>query len=139
MIIHTNKKGYTLIELLVALGVMTVGLIPLVVLVGTGLLTGSRSSRISRDVILAEKLAENIKMRLSNDFNSIPNGTGTGAFDDATDFRYSTYISDAVADKGQVGQLKIIRISVFADLDRDGQMDIRESPFTLWTKFAKRN
>lgn len=134
-----NKKGFTLVELIVSIGIIAVGLLPLVLLVGMGLMTGSRSSRITRDVALAEKLAENIKTRLTQDFSSIPNGSGTGAFDDADDFRYSTYISDAVADKGKVGQLKVIRVSVFADLDKNGQIDIREAPFTLYTKFAKRD
>ncbi|MCL5072943.1 MAG: hypothetical protein M1308_18945 [Actinobacteria bacterium] len=133
-----NSRGFVLLEALVSITLIMVAVLPLVALLPDTLRTGDKNLTKGKELILAEKLSEDIKLRLMNDFTSIPNGTGTAMFDNATDYRYSTWISDATTDKGKVGELKVIKVEVFRDLNKDG-IDDKGTSAIIYTKVSNRN
>lgn len=133
-----NKSGFVLLEALVSITLIMVAVLPLVALLPDTLRTGDKNLTKGKELFLAEKLSEDIKLRLMNDFTSIPNGNGTAMFDDATDYRYSTWISDATADKGKVGELKVVKVEVFRDLNNDG-IDDKGTTTVIYTKVSNRN
>jgi len=106
-----NNSGFTLMEVLVAMVILTVGLLGTAALI-TGIINSNKlSNRISTATVLAQDKMEDIK-RIGYD-NAV---SGTEDYDTISDYPLYKRITDVAADDPAAG-MKKITTTVYWDSD----------------------
>jgi hypothetical protein len=125
-----KTKGFTFVEVLASVLILTGTIVPLITFSADGLTTNLAIERKVKSTLLAEGEIENIKNVLrksfETDFAAWPSSLG----DYYLAIRTSTDVSST---------LKIIGVSVGYDNDKNGSLGTDEIVITLTTQYAKRN
>ena len=119
-----NKKGFTLIEVMIAVVVLSVGVSSVMFLIYTGLSAISTTTRVTIKANLARVAMNKIEnlylLKKQDDVET------SGSFDDYPDYSYQVNITKDIDEK--VPSLQQIDVSVYySGKGRD------ESPFTIST------
>ena len=126
------ESGYTLLEILVAISILSIVLIPLMEMLPRTLLMSSQLERETKVAFLAQRKVEDVKCRAIYDF-SVDYTESAAAFP-APDSSYKYTVSD---DQG--AEIKEIAVTVWYDEDNDNSVGGDEEQIVLYTKFAKRD
>ncbi len=130
--IYANEVGFTLLEVLAAIVILSVVLIPLTEMLPRTLILDSQLERETRAAFLAQQKLEGVKCRAMYNFNPDYDESATAfPFPDST-FKYT--VSD---DQGS--EIREISVTVWYDEDDDNTVDDDEESIELNTKIAKRN
>ncbi len=144
MAIEEGRKGFTLVEVLATLSIMSVFIALVISTVMGSLMVSGNIEESTRCIILANKKMEEIKSRILGistesgyTFGWDRDYTQTGAFAlPDSDYRY--LISDP--DYPVSGKyIRDIRLIVWHDKDGDGSYDVGEKSVTWDTRIARRN
>lgn len=120
------NKGFTLIEIIISIGILLVVLLPMMLmLVGEGglggaLTVGRASSSLNKCAFLAEQTMNDHIGRLSTSFTSVASGTGgpwTYPGFDTERYCWSTTIREVLTEGGITNRLKVIRVLVWREED----------------------
>ncbi len=125
-----KKNGFTLIEILASVLLMTVVIVPFITFAANNLTVGMDIERKTRSNLLAEAEIEKIKNTLSKSFDTVFTAWPSDLGNNYLASRTSTDVSDT---------LKIIGVSVGYDDNKDGSLSADEIMTTLVTQYAKRN
>ena len=126
------QSGYTLLEILMAISILSIVLIPLMEMLPRTLLLDARLERETKVAFLAQREVEEVKSRAIYDFSMDYSESAT-AFP-APDLSYKYTVSD---DQG--AEIKEIAVTVWYDEDNDDSVGGDEEQLVLYTKFAKRD
>ena len=127
-----KKNGFTLVEILGSVLLMTVVIVPFITFAANNLTVGMDIERKTRSNLLAEAEIEKIKNTLSKSFETDFTAWSSDLGDSYLVSRTSTDVSDT-------DTLKIIGVSVGYDDDKNGSLSADEIMTTLVTQYAKRN
>jgi prepilin-type N-terminal cleavage/methylation domain-containing protein len=131
-----NKKGFTYLELLAAIVIMAVALVPIMQVMPEGMMAVTRVERLTRAGLLAQSKMDEVRSQIlgtnpsygfSNDYTE--SATAFPAPDD--DYMYT------VADD-QGSDIKILNVTVWFDEDGDSVQDTDEESVSLDVKIADR-
>ncbi|MFC1717351.1 prepilin-type N-terminal cleavage/methylation domain-containing protein [Candidatus Poribacteria bacterium] len=139
-----NEDGFTMLEILVSIMILSIAVIPLMALFAGAPLLHARREQETRAAFLAQRKLEEVKNIIIYD-NDFPNGPGEDeyyeatatAFTEAPDTEFKYTVDDPDPDPDP-GELKIIVVQVWHDNNGDGVQDAGEQTVTLETKVAKR-
>lgn len=125
-----KKNGFTLVEILGSVLVMTVVIVPFITFSANNFTVGVDIERKTRSSLLAEAEIEKIKNTLSKSFETVFTAWPTDLGDSFLVTRTSTDVSDT---------LKRIGVSVGYDDNKNGSLGTDEIMTELVTQYAKRN
>ena len=125
-----KKNGFTLVEIIGSVLVMTVVIVPFITFAANNFTVGMEIERKTRSNLLAEAEIEKIKNTLSKSFETAFTAWSSDLGDSYLVTRTSTDVSDT---------LKIIDVSVGYDDDENGSLGADEIMSTFVTQYAKRN
>lgn len=141
-------KGFSLIELLVALGILAFCLIPIMQIIpsGGGLLSTARTENLNKCLFHAQAEIDRNKKILMNNFAASVNTSVLTNFATAEPSNYfglSVVSSTATADGGDPGgtyeRLGLLRVTVWRNLDGNTTRDAQEVDYVeLNTKVCSR-
>lgn len=126
-----NKKGFTLIEVLAAIILIAVALIPIMTIVPQMIENSLNTEKLTKVIFLAEKMMEETKRDAINDYDNFDGNASATKFDPSEDYKYK--VSD---DRGS--GIRVIQIEVWHDEDGNNAADSGEQSITLNTKIADR-
>lgn len=131
-----NNKGFTMIEVLLAITLMGIALIPIMQVMPGFYHTNREMINENTLSFLAQQKIEDVKSLLINNFSatiSPLSGTFDGEFTDGANYHY--LISTPVAD-GSRANLKVVTVQVW--YGSAGSYDAAENKIQLKTKIASR-
>jgi len=130
-----NEKGFTLLEVILSVAILSVALIPMMDLIPRTLTNSLKSERETKVAFLAEQKIEEVKSQAINnfgiDYTISPSSPGYVAFANPT-YKYS--VTDNAG-----ASIKEIVVSVWYDADGGGSANGDEETIQLSTKVAKRS
>lgn len=132
-----NEDGFTILEILVSIAILSITIIPLVGLFSTAVVIHAQREQQTRTAFLAQLRLEEVKQKATYDFStdySIPETSGgdPGGFSAPDDKYKYTIIDDNDTD------LREITIQVWYDENDDNTVDPDEQNVTLDTLVARR-
>lgn len=124
----SNRSGFTLIEILLAIVLITLACIPLMQIVIQGLRTTKKEERVTKVVFLAERKMEETlgKVRYDSSVSQDSSGAFTSPY---ADYRY-------IVTDNEASDIKTIAVSVWFDENGDESIDSDEDFISLNTKFS---
>lgn len=122
-----TRSGFTLVEVLAAMMLIALALVPVVKALAHAQVTGTRSQRATQSLFYAERVIEDVRAELLEAFT-----TDVTALSGALPGGFVCVVSGA--NDGNL--LKLVRVQVGFDEDRDGGLDSGEIVVTLDTKVA---
>jgi prepilin-type N-terminal cleavage/methylation domain-containing protein len=125
-----KKNGFTLVEILASVLVMTVVIVPFITFAANNFTVGMEIERKTRSNLLAEAEMEKIKNTLSKSFETDFTAWSSDLGNSYLVTRTSTDVSET---------LKRIGVSVGYDDDKNGSLGTNEIMIDLVTQYAKRN
>jgi len=131
-----QRRGHTLLEVLVASALMAIALVPALRLMRSSL-------RISREIedreLLTTFCTSKLEEHLAQTSPNWQTGTYGGDFsaEGYPDLRFEVIRSDSSGDGGIVGQLMAIVATVWNDVNGNGSLDNGEPAVVLASKVAK--
>ncbi|MCH7556604.1 MAG: prepilin-type N-terminal cleavage/methylation domain-containing protein [Planctomycetes bacterium] len=125
-----KKNGFTLVEILASVMVMTVVIVPFITFAANNFTVGMEIERKTRSNLLAEAEMEKIKNTLSKSFETDFTAWSSDLGNSYLVTRTSTDVSET---------LKRIGVSVGYDDDKNGSLGTDEIMIDLVTQYAKRN
>ncbi len=125
-----KKNGFTLVEILGSVLVMTVVIVPFITFAANNFTVGMQIERKTRSNLLAEAEMEKIKNTLSKSFDTVFTAWPGDLGDSYLITRTSTDVS---------ATLKRIGVSVGYDDNQNGSLGTDEIMIDLVTQYAKRN
>jgi len=130
------KKGFTLIEILASIAIISLGLVPVLNILPEGLKSLRKVERVTMDVFLAQYKMDEVRSQIlgtnaSYGFNKSGGYDETGSFASYTDYHYT--VTD---DEGS--DIKELSVVVWFDEDGDGSQDVDEEAVQVDTKVAER-
>jgi prepilin-type N-terminal cleavage/methylation domain-containing protein len=131
-----SKRGFTLVEILAAIAIISFGIAPIVSLLPEGMKSLRKVERTTMDVLLAQYKMDEVRSQIlglnaSYGFDKSGGYDGSGTFTLNPDYAYSV-TDDMGAD------IKEISVTVWMDENGNGSFDTGEEYVTLDTKVAKR-
>ncbi|MFH1411842.1 MAG: type II secretion system protein [Candidatus Omnitrophota bacterium] len=131
-----TKKGFTLIEILAAIAVVGLGIIPVMNTLPEGLKALRKTEHLTRDVMLAQQKMDELRDQIlgtnaSYGYSKSGGYGGSGTFTGFSGYRYS--VTD---DQGS--DIRELTVDVWFDDNGNGTLDTGEDSVTLDTKIAKR-
>ena len=126
------ENGFTLLEILLTIAILSTALIPLMELLPGTLLLDAQMERESKTAFLAQRKLEEVKGKAIYDFSQDYNESGTAFSSPDSTFKYT--VSD---DQG--AEIKEIAVNVWYDKDDDNMVDEGEEDIELNTKVARRD
>lgn len=130
------KRGFTLIEVLLAIVLLGVGVIPLLGGLARSSISSVRNEREMRTVFLAQQLVENVKSQAVNNFSGDYSQGPTRFSGPDQGFKYT--IDYYVSDGDDADKIRSIHVTVWYDGDDDDVVDTEEEQMELFAKIAKR-
>ena len=124
--------GYTLLEVLLAISIMSIALIPLMEMLPQALLLDAQLEREAKAAFLAQRKLEEVKSKAIYDFDQDYTESATAFPSPDSAFKYT--VSD---DQG--AEIKEIAVNVWYDKDGNGSAGSDEEQIELNTKIAKRD
>ena len=126
------ESGYTLLEIIMAISILSIALIPLMEMLPQALLLDAQLERETKIAFLAQRRSEAVKSRAIYDFAQDYTESATAFPLPDSAFKYT--VSD---DQG--AEIKEIAVTVWYDGDGDDSVGEDEEQIILYTKFAKRD
>jgi len=124
-----SQGGFTLVEVLASMMLIAIALVPVVKALANAQVTGTRSQRATQALFYAERMMEDVRAELLETFNTDVT-TLSGALPD-------NFVC-VVSGTNDGALLKLVRVQVGYDEDRDGGLDAGEITVTLDTKVARK-
>ncbi len=130
---HTiyDNKGFTLIEVLAAIVLIMLALIPIMVIVPRIIENSLNAQRLTTVIFLAESKMEEVKRDAINNFSASRDEAVTGFSSPYTDYKYTITDNEGT-------EIKAIQVQAWHDEDADNALDAIEQSITLDTKVADR-
>jgi len=128
----SQQNGFTLLELLLAIAILSIAIIPIMSIFPQVLLMSSKMERESRITFLAQKKLEEVKSQAISDFSQNYSSSATAFSGSDSMFKY--VISDVVDNT-----IRSIRVTVWHDKDGSDTINGDEEWIELNTKVAERN
>ncbi|MFH1504238.1 MAG: prepilin-type N-terminal cleavage/methylation domain-containing protein [Candidatus Omnitrophota bacterium] len=130
-----DKRGFTFIEVLGAIVILAVALVPLMELAAESLVASRKSECTEVVAFLAQQKMDDLRVKTLNDFDTSRDESVTRfSLDPGLPFYNYKY---TVADNEGIG-IKEIQVNVWYDEDGDDAIDVREDDIRLDTKIADR-
>ncbi|MFH1798123.1 MAG: type II secretion system protein [Candidatus Omnitrophota bacterium] len=126
-----NKRGFTLIEVLAAIVLIMLALIPIMVIVPQMIENSLNTQRLTTVIFLAEGKMEEVRRDAINNFVSSQDKPVTAFALPYAEYKYT------VTDNEGAG-IKIIQIRAWHDKDADNTLDANEQSITIDSKIADR-
>jgi len=153
--VSKGEAGFTMVEVLVALAILAITIIPLMGLFTMAPVLHQHREQKLRAGFLAQLRLEQVKNEITYNFNYQYPGIGydktAGAADDfptsdgfeASDSEYKYTIEDTITDYNAIGGtpdpvMSDVTIVVWHDKDSDNVYDSNEQDVTIMTKIARR-
>ena len=130
MIKGMKTKGFTFVEVLASVLILAGTIVPLITFTADSLATSLEIERKVKSTLLAEGEIEKIKNVLRKSFETDFTAWSSNLGDNYLAGRTSTDVSST---------LKIIRVSVGYDADKNGSLGTDEIMVTLTTQYAERS
>lgn len=132
-----TSKGFTLIEIVLAIFIMSLGIIAIMQVFPTTLMVSKDTEEMTRATFLAERKMEEVKgkIRYENDFANDYNESSPTAFP-PPDENYKYTVIDT--EDEHPGEVKEIKVTVWHDSNNNNSWDEGENRIILDTKVAKR-
>lgn len=127
-----KDDGYTLLEVIIAIAVLSIALIPLMEMLPRAFLLDRQLEREAKVAFLAQRKLEEAKSKIIYDFSQDYSETANAFPSPDSDYKY--IVSD---DLGT--EIKEITIDAWYDGDGNGGIGSDEEHIELNTKVAKRN
>jgi prepilin-type N-terminal cleavage/methylation domain-containing protein len=135
-----NENGFTLIEILVALIVLVMALIPMAGVVTHFLGENLDLERKDRTAFLAQLKMEEAKIKTIAHFLDNHDESATAFPAPDSSFKYTVTLSFILDDKGipESYDIKLIQVNVWYDGNSNNIVNAGEPSTTLYTKVARR-
>ncbi len=133
---HLDQKGFTLVEVLLALVVLSIAIIPLMQIFPQASLMSTNSQRETRIGFLAQQKLEQVKGQALSYFFGDYTEPATAFPSPDSDFKYTVSYFTASGDDGN--QIRAIKIRVWYDDNNNGIVDGNENMIELSTKVSRR-
>jgi Tfp pilus assembly protein PilV len=133
---HTSRRGYSLLEVMLASAICATALVPALALLRDGLALADKID--TRHQILlcgVSKMEEQLAIVAAT--WSAGNVTGDFSADGYSGFRFNATRSDAAASGGIAGRLMNVSVTAYSDDNGNSAMDASEARITLTTKVSK--
>ena len=131
-----SNRGFTFLEILAAIAIMTIALIPIMRYTPAAIAAARKIERQNQSVFLAQDKIDEARSRMlgSNPDYGFDHDYTTGATAFSSPFTgYKYTISDNYAE-----DIKILNVTVWFDEDQDNVLDSGEPNVSLDTKIADR-
>lgn len=134
--------GMSLIEVVVAMAIVTIALLPIMSMLPAQSMAQARAEQLTTATILAQCKMEELRTAFNADFQVplqaggiVSGGQASGDFEDRgyPKFRYSVQVTVARADV-----LHLLRVATWYDADDDGEVDLEEREVKLASQAARR-
>lgn len=126
-----NNRGFTLIEVLASILLITAAIIPIMIIVPQIIENSLKTGRLTTAIFLGEHKLEDVKRDVINDFSDSKDKSASSFSPPYRDYKYT--VSD---DEGS--DIKIIQVRAWYDENDDNVLDSGEESITLDTKIADR-
>lgn len=126
------EDGYTLLEIILTISILSIALIPLMEMLPQALLLDAQLEREAKAAFLAQRKLEEVKSKAIYDFDQDYTEPATAFSSPDSTFKYT--VSD---DQG--AEIKEIAVNVWYDEDGNGSASSDEEQIELNTKIAKRD
>ncbi len=126
------ENGYTLLEIIMAISILSIALIPLMEMLPRALLLDAQLERETKIAFLAQRKSEAVKSRAIYAFDQDYSESAIAFLPPDSTFKYT--VSD---DQGV--EIKEIAVTVWYDENGNDIADEDEEKITLYTKIAKRD
>ena len=126
------ESGYTLLEILLTISILSIALIPLMEMLPQALLLDAKLEQETKVAFLAQRKLEEVKSKAIYDFDQDYTESATAFPSPDQGFKYT--VSD---DQG--AEIKEIAVNVWRDEDGDGSAGDGEELIELNTKIARRD
>ncbi|MGQ9608145.1 MAG: type IV pilus modification PilV family protein [bacterium] len=133
---HFDEGGFTLIEVLLALVILSIAIIPLMQIFPQASLIATDSQRETRIGFLAQQKLEQVKGQVLSYFFGDYNESATAFPSPDSDFKYTVSYFTASGDDGN--QIKSIKVRVWYDDNDNNIVDGNENMIELTTKVSRR-
>lgn len=133
---HFDEGGFTLIEVLLALVILSIAIIPLMQIFPQASLISTDSQRETRIGFLAQQKLEQVKGQALSYFFGNYNESATAFPSPDSDFKYTVSYFTASGDDGN--QIKAIKVRVWYDDNDNSIVDGNENMIELTTKVSRR-
>ena len=131
-----NKKGFTYLEILAALVILAVALIPIMRVMPEGMAATTRVERLTRGGLLAQSKADEVRSQIlgtNPSYGFSKDYTESATAFPAPDSSYKYTVSD-----DNSANIKELNTTVWFDEDNDGVQDSDEENVSLDVKIADR-
>ena len=129
---HTDERGFTLLEILAAIVILSIALIPMMEMLPAALVLDSQLEQKTRVTFLAQRKLEEVKCKAIYDFSPDYSESATAFPSPDVSFKY-------VLTDDQGTEIKEISVVVWYDEDGNDTIDSDEESIELDTKVAKRD
>ncbi len=133
---HFNEGGFTIIEVLLAIVIMSIAIIPLMQLFPQASLIANDTQQETRISFLAQQKLEQVKSQALGYFYGNYTESATAFPSPDTDFKYTVDYFTASGDDGN--QIRSIKVRVWYDGNNNGIVDGTENLIELYTKVSRR-
>lgn len=133
---HFDEGGFTLIEVLLALVILSIAIIPLMQIFPQASLIATNSQRETRIGFLAQQKLEQVKGQALSYFFGDYNESATAFPSPDSDFKYTVSYFTTSGDDGN--QIKSIKVRVWYDDNDNSIVDGNENMIELTTKVSRR-
>jgi len=137
-----ERDGVSLVEVVVAMAVITIGLLPIMSMLPAQSIAQARAEQLTTATLLAQCKTEELRIAFNADFQAplsvgglVDGGQAAGDFGDRgyPRYRYNVRVTDV-----QPGVLRRLWVATWYDADNDGQVDPEERQIKLVTQVARR-
>ncbi len=133
MMAHSHREdGYTLLEIVLTMAILSIALIPLMEMLPRAMVLDMQLERETKMAFLAQQKLEEVKGKAVYDFAQDYNETATAFPSPDSTFKYS--VTDTPS-----AEIREVAVSVWYDADGNGGVDDGEEHIELNTKIAKRD
>ncbi len=133
---HFNEGGFTLIEVLLAIVIMSIAIIPLMQIFPQASLIANDTQQETRISFLAQQKLEQVKSQALSYFYGNYTESATAFPSPDTVFKYTVDYFTASGDDGN--QIRSIKVRVWYDGNNNGIVDGTENLIELYTKVSRR-
>ena len=138
--LQRKKRGFTLIELVVAMGLLSIGVIPLLRALTAAQAVGTKAQRATVAHFRAEEMIEDIRAdaleHFDTNFNASSMAVSGGYLCTITDVREGSLSLGTTM--SPFGWVKTITVDVGFDVDDDGILHSSEIDATFQTRIARK-
>jgi len=131
-----SQKGFTLIEMMMAIIILGIAIVPLMEMISRASITSSTNEQETRIVFLAQQKLEQVKSLALTNFTDDYTQAATAFPSPDLAYKYTIYYYTSGGDDGNL--IKSIRVRAWYDSNSNNSADTNEPQLELNTKVAKR-